>query len=300
MATLSDFNGQASFTIGGNSFNNRASSGTPIYERTGGGGGSTSAGGFIDSFSFRLSNPDSQTLHTFPSFDPSTQVLLIGNDIDGEHFTSSLGGVAWGDGDSGHALNEIPVVTAFGSTMSLGGANGLAISPGNGWVGVNSAGSLATYYTGSDTNGKWFTVLRFTRAGGGSVGAEVKAILHAKRAARFQEGDTFVTGPRAFNSTFVSIQTNDTWSSISQGGWGLKFDFITPIENPIVQATTAGIGIYSTSSAASQTYTNADIQIQEMLVSSTSVTIGIRDISQTFSSSNAIYMPYLEWSAVVY
>ena len=41
MATLSDFNGQASFTIGGNSFNNRATSGTPIYERTGGDGGST-------------------------------------------------------------------------------------------------------------------------------------------------------------------------------------------------------------------------------------------------------------------
>ena len=41
MATLSDFNGDESFTIGGNSFNNRESSGTPIYERTGteGGGG---------------------------------------------------------------------------------------------------------------------------------------------------------------------------------------------------------------------------------------------------------------------
>ena len=37
---LSDYNGQDSFTIGGNSFNNRASSGTPIYERTGGDGGS--------------------------------------------------------------------------------------------------------------------------------------------------------------------------------------------------------------------------------------------------------------------
>ena len=44
MATLSDFNGQASFTIGGNSFNNRASSGTPIYERTGGDGVSGGAG----------------------------------------------------------------------------------------------------------------------------------------------------------------------------------------------------------------------------------------------------------------
>lgn len=43
MATLSDFNGDESFTIGGNSFNNRESSGTPIYERTGGDGSSSSS-----------------------------------------------------------------------------------------------------------------------------------------------------------------------------------------------------------------------------------------------------------------
>lgn len=49
MATLSDYNGQDSFTIGGNSFINRASSGTPIYERTGGGdGGSGGGDGWLD------------------------------------------------------------------------------------------------------------------------------------------------------------------------------------------------------------------------------------------------------------
>lgn len=54
MATLSDYNGQDSFTIGGNSFNNRASSGTPIYERIGGGGasGETSGGTTIETFDF--------------------------------------------------------------------------------------------------------------------------------------------------------------------------------------------------------------------------------------------------------
>lgn len=65
MATLSDFNGQASFTIGGNSFNNRASSGTPIYERTGteGGGSSGSIGrasGALVGPSVGLTNAEAQ------------------------------------------------------------------------------------------------------------------------------------------------------------------------------------------------------------------------------------------------
>lgn len=52
---LSDYNGQDSFTIGGNSFINRASSGTPIYERTGGGDGG-SGGTEIASFDFQIAS----------------------------------------------------------------------------------------------------------------------------------------------------------------------------------------------------------------------------------------------------
>ena len=74
MATLSDFNGQASFTIGGNSFNNRESSGTPIYERTGGDGSSSSSasGGFIDQTIIQGS-----TTGQLADFDPTTQVVMV-------------------------------------------------------------------------------------------------------------------------------------------------------------------------------------------------------------------------------
>lgn len=73
MATLSDYNGQDSFTIGGNSFTNRASSGTPIYERTGGGDGGSGGGssGVID----QVVKVNGGT-GTLANFDNNTQMVM--------------------------------------------------------------------------------------------------------------------------------------------------------------------------------------------------------------------------------
>ena len=208
MATLSDFNGQASFTIGGNSFNNRASSGTPIYERTGGGGGSSIAGGFIDKFTFKV-GLSSQTVHTFPDFDPSTQILLVGNHGDGENR------------DGAHALNEIPVVTVFGSSMP-----GLEIMM-HAKIGVNSAGTIATHYTGTSSNAKWFTVLRFTRAGaGGSSSVPSGAVARAVYCGLPGSG----SNPATFKDSSFNIDRVEA----SSGGFGDRIYFTNPIEDPIV------------------------------------------------------------------
>ena len=81
MATLSDYNGQETFTIGGNSFSNRASSGTPIYERIASGdGGSGSFGGLIDHLEVRSSctgpGRNSYCQYTWPDWDADTQIIL--------------------------------------------------------------------------------------------------------------------------------------------------------------------------------------------------------------------------------
>lgn len=115
--TLSNHNGEDSFTIGGNSFTKRSTSGTPIYERaggagsgggsgggTGGGGGSSWSTGWVNTdgtnlvgsgqtlnFTHNLGTTDLLFNAYWASDASGTDSIMINNVEIGSHGTNSLG-----------------------------------------------------------------------------------------------------------------------------------------------------------------------------------------------------------------
>ena len=135
---------------------------------------------------------------------------MVGNHGDGENR------------DGAHALNEIPVVTVFGSSMP-----GLEIMM-HAKIGVNSAGTIATHYTGTSSNAKWFTVLRFTRAGagGGGSGEVTGGVARAVFCLKSDSSTGLVLAPNCVNIDRIEKTSTSSFSSH-------KIFFTNPIEDPV-------------------------------------------------------------------
>ena len=149
-------------------------------------------------------------------------------------------------------------------------------------TGTNHAPSDGDALIWNNSDSRWMPGSPFS---GGNIGA--RAILHAVRTSSGGSVTPFQNGPRAVNQ-----------ASVTQNGGMLTFTFSSSIQDPLVMVCTGGYGRASTSSQANQVYNNADIQVQEISISNNQVIIAIQDTSP--SGTNNIYMPYLEYFAIVF